>query len=278
MSKRLAAAFLVWAATLAHPEAATVPSADGVPIAYEVHGKGTRALVLVHGWSCDRSYWKPQVDYLGAQYRVVLVDLAGHGESGQGRKDYSMPSFGADVAAVVEALALEDVVLVGHSMGGDVIVDAARLLPGRVTGLVLVDTYKSLGEPQDPQAIDAFIDRFRRDFRGTTEKFVRGMFGATASPDLVDRIAKDMASAPPRVALSAMEHSFANAARIPGLLSGLKLPAFAINDDREPTDYAALARHGVKAVVMPGSGHFLMEEDSERFNRTLDSIIGRLAP
>ena len=124
--------------------ALTVPSADGVPIAYEVHGQGEPALVLVHGWSCDRGYWKEQIEYLSPQYRLVLVDLAGHGESGMGRKDYTMSAFGADVAAVVDSLGLKNVVLVGHSMGGDVIVEAAKKLPGRVVGLVWVDEYKSL--------------------------------------------------------------------------------------------------------------------------------------
>ena len=106
--------------------ALTVPSIDGIPIAYEVHGQAEPALVLVHGWSCDRSYWKEQVDYLSPQYRLVLVDLAGHGESGAGRKDYTMASFGADVAAVVDSLKLQKVVLAGHSMGGDVVIEAAK--------------------------------------------------------------------------------------------------------------------------------------------------------
>ena len=55
-----------------------------MPIAYEVHGQGSPAVVLVHGWSCDRGYWKEQIEYLAPQYRLVLIDLAGHGESGTG--------------------------------------------------------------------------------------------------------------------------------------------------------------------------------------------------
>jgi pimeloyl-ACP methyl ester carboxylesterase len=121
--------------------ATTVHSADGVPIAYEVHGQGSPALVLVHGWSCDRGYWKEQIEYLAPQYQLVLVDLAGHGASGLGRKDYTMAAFGEDVAAVVDRLGLKSVVLVGHSMGGDVVVEAARRLQGRVIGLVWVDDY-----------------------------------------------------------------------------------------------------------------------------------------
>jgi pimeloyl-ACP methyl ester carboxylesterase len=254
-------------------QALKVPSVDGVPIAYEVFGQGDPALVLVHGWSCDRSYWNEQIEYLGAQYRLVLVDLAGHGDSGSSRKEYTMTAFGADVAAVVEQLGLQRIVLVGHSMGGDVIVDAARLLPGRVAGLVWVDDYKSLGAASSDAQIDAFVTKFRRDFRGTTISFVRGMFGPDADPALVERVARDMASAPPAIALSAMRNSFGNARHVPAALAALKLPVIAINSDREPTDHESLARHGVKAFVLPDSGHFPMLEDPARFNRTLDSMV-----
>jgi len=253
----------------------TVPSADGVPIAYQVYGQGAPALLLVHGWSCDRSYWKEQIEYLSPQYRLVLVDLAGHGESGTGRKDYTMSAFGADVAAVVDSLGLQKVVLVGHSMGGDVIVEAAKQLPGRVVGLVWVDDYKSLGPARSAAEVDAFVAKFRKDFRGTTNSFVRGMFAPNADPKLVDRVAKDMASAPPAIALSAMHNSFMNAGHIPADLAGLKLPVVAINSDREPTDHESLGKYGVKAFVLPDSGHFPMLEDPPRFNRSLDSVIKR---
>jgi pimeloyl-ACP methyl ester carboxylesterase len=281
MRNLLIALMFFGAAALSHaavaPKALTVPSADGVPIAYEVHGQGSPALILVHGWSCDRSYWKEQVEYLSAQYQLVLIDLAGHGESGLGRKDYTMASFGEDVAAVVDKLALEHVVLVGHSMGGDVVVEAARHLKGRVTGLVWVDDYKSLGTPRSAADVDAMVAKFRKDFRGTTTSMVRGLFGPDADPKLVERVARDMASAPPQVAVSALQNSFSNDREIPAALAELKLPVRAINADNAPTDHESLAKYGVTAFVMPGVGHFLMLEDPARFNRSLDSVVKGLA-
>jgi pimeloyl-ACP methyl ester carboxylesterase len=281
----LALSFLAVAPVLAAEKAHVhkVPSADGVPIAYELRGvsgadQSGPALVLIHGWSCDRGYWKDQLEYLGAQYPLVLVDLAGHGDSGAGRKDYTMAAFGADVAAVVYGLGLARVVLVGHSMGSDVAVEAAQLLPGKVAGLVWVDEYQSLDKFNDPAVIDAFVARFRKDFRGTTDGFVRGMFPANADPGLVDRVAKDMASAPPAVAISALQNTLSNGPRVAAALAGLKLPVVAINADQQPTDHASLARHGVKAFVMPASGHFLMMEDPARFNRSLDSVVKGFAP
>ena len=137
-------------------------SSDGIPVCYEVHGTGAPALVLVHGWSCDRSYWSRQIGYFAGRYRVVAIDLAGHAESGAGRPAWTMPAFGNDVVAVVEKLGLEELVLIGHSMGGDVIVETALRLPGRAVGLVWADTYSSLGEPRTREQIQQFTDRFVR--------------------------------------------------------------------------------------------------------------------
>ena len=71
---------------------------------------------------------------------MVALDLAGHGDSGVNREAWSMTNFGADVAAVADTLQLEDIILVGHSMGGQVALEAARLLKGRVKMIVGADT------------------------------------------------------------------------------------------------------------------------------------------
>jgi pimeloyl-ACP methyl ester carboxylesterase len=144
-------------------------SSDGIRIAYEVHGEAATALVFVHGWSCNRSYWRQQLQPFSRQFKVVAVDVAGHGQSGLGRESWTIPAFGGDVAAVVEKLGLKRVILIGHSMGGDVIVESARQLPGRVAGLIWVDTYKKLGIPRSSEQIQAFIRPFRaKDRSGPT--------------------------------------------------------------------------------------------------------------
>jgi pimeloyl-ACP methyl ester carboxylesterase len=120
-------------------------SPDGVPIHYETHGAGAPALVFVHGWTCDRSYWEQQMGHFAQQHQVVAINLAGHGDSGLSRKAWTIPAFGEDVVAVVEKLGLEQVVLIGHYMGGPVIIEAARRMPDRVVGLVGADTYRNIG-------------------------------------------------------------------------------------------------------------------------------------
>lgn len=256
--------------------AGVVTSPDGVPIAYEVHGTGTPSLVLIHGWSCDRSYWEEQLEPFSREFRVVAVDLAGHGESGLGREEWTIESFGGDVAAVVEELGLERVVLIGHSMGGDVIVEAARRLPGRVAGLVWVDTYNQLGNTRTPEQVAEFLVPFRADFRETTRTFVRSMFVPGSDEPLVERVVADMSAAPPEVALAAGESALNYAREVTVALEELKLPVVAINADDPPTDMESMERFGVDVILMAGVGHFLMMEDPQRFNTLLRDVVGEL--
>ena len=109
-----------------------VASKDGTPISYEVYGVGEPTLVFVHGWSCDARYWREQLSYFSKKHRIVVLDLAGHGHSGSTRSKYTMKAFGEDVRAVTEAINSRSAILIGHSMGGSVIAEAARLMPDRV--------------------------------------------------------------------------------------------------------------------------------------------------
>ncbi len=248
-------------------------SKDGIPVHFEVHGSGAPGLVFVHGWSCDRSYWSPQLDHFAGRHQVVAIDLAGHGESGVGREAWTMRAFGDDVVAVVDKLALGNLVLVGHSMGGDVIVETALRLPDRVTGLVWADSYNTLGAPGTREEIEKILVPIREDFVTGTRALVRQMFAPGSDADLVEWVAADMSAAPPAIALDALERAISNEQAILAGLRALTAPVVAINPDYRPTDIEALRRYGVKAVLMSGVGHFLMMEDPSTFNRLLGETI-----
>jgi len=254
-----------------------VKSADGVSIAYEVRGTKSPTLVFVHGWSCDRTYWAPQLEAFSKDHRVVAIDLGGHGDSGMGRKEWTIESFGEDVASVVKKLNLRDVILVGHSMGGDVIPDAALRLRGRVRGMIWIDTYKALGPGRKAEDVKTFVESFRPDFKNKTREIVQSMFLPTSDKKLVERIANDMSSAPESVALPAIESSFHNSRVITKRLDELKLPTIAINPDNSPTDMESMKRHNIEVVIMRGVGHFPQLEDPVRFNSVLADVIARLS-
>ena len=253
-----------------------VPSADGVVIKYQVQGTGEPALVFVHGWSCDRSYWQTQIEYFSKKYRVVTVDLAGHGESGMERKDYTFSTYGEDVSAVIRKLHLKKVILIGHSMGGVVILEAARLVPGSVIGLVGVDTLHDFEEKFTDEQREQFMKQFTANFREATDKFVRSMSPATVDPALVEKIAADMSSAPPEVAIDTLENLFKY--DLLKILPEIKIPIICINSDFWPTNVEINRKHnpGFEVMLMPGTGHFVQLEDPRKFNELLDQEIHRI--
>jgi pimeloyl-ACP methyl ester carboxylesterase len=257
-----------------------VRTPDGIPISFTSSGSGSRALVFVHGWSCDRHYWDAQVPAFADRYRVVAVDLPGHGESGSGRAAYTMEEYGADVAAVMDNLGLDDAVLIGHSMGGDVILETALMRPYQMRGLIWVDTYSTLDTPRTEEEIETFAASFDPDFVDRTRRLVARFFPPTADLELVEWISADMASAPPEIAMDVFRRAIGNHGRVLEVLTQLRTPLVSINPDYWPVDVDALKSHGVAEVfVMPGVGHFLMMEDPARFNAALETEIqGLLHP
>lgn len=268
----------------AAPVAAGAPrittARDGVHIQYRVYGSGEPAVVLVHCWSCDSSYWNAQIAPLETLYTVVTVDLAGHGASGRNRTDWSIGSFADDVAAAVRAANVNRIVLVGHSMGGAVVLEAALRMGTPVIGVIGVDTFKRIDQAPPPQAaIDQRIAEFRADFIGTTRAFVTESFFTPASdPRFMRKIADDMSLAPPEVAIASI--AAVNAADFRDRLAGVTVPIVAINSDlRPPTDEARIRRLAptFRAIVIEKTGHFLHMEDPARFNPVLLREIAAIA-
>lgn len=251
-------------------------SADMVHIEYRVYGQGEPALVFVHGWSCDANYWQAQIDALSPRHTVVVLNLAGHGSSGANRTNWTMKAFGDDVDAVVRALPNEKVVLVGHSMGGPVVLEAARQLPGRVLAVVGVDTFATIGTPLRPLAeTELRVAGMRQDFIGFMRDFVPNrMFAPGADPAFVRKVTDDMALAPPEVAIPAMvaldQYDYAPP------LAEVRVPIIAINSDLNGvTDEARIKKLAptFRLRTMAGRGHFLMMEDAAGFDAVLEEEL-----
>ncbi len=253
----------------------TVTSEDGVPIHYQVQGEGSPALFFVHGWSCDNSYWDAQKDAFGKKHKVVAIDLGGHGKSGLNRDNWTIEAFGADVRAVAGKLKLDRMVLIGHSMGGPVTLEAAKGLGPGVVAIVGADTFQDLeNEPSEEQK-QGFIQGFENDFSQAMDRMVRSMFPGTADPALVDRIVADMSLAPPQVARSALKNLFNY--DVKATLKQVRAPIYSINCDLFPTNVEGNRRQAASFELspMPGVGHFVQMEDPEKFNRLLAEVVGK---
>lgn len=254
----------------------TAISADGVPIKYEVRGEGDPALVFVHGWSCDRSYWSAQLPYFARDHLVVAIDLAGHGESGLDRKEWTMGSFGEDIVAVVRKLDLDEVVLIGHSMGGPAVIEAARRMPEGVLGLVVADFLQDFERQYSQEFVDGWIDSLRPDYAAAVKKFVaEALFIKKSDPALVEKIAEDMSSAPQGIGIGAIRGEFAFLNDLTWIVKEVESPITCINSDVEPTKSEVNRRYapGFKAKIMTGVGHFNMIEAPNIFNNLLEETV-----
>jgi len=253
--------------------------ADNTDITYDLAGSGDITLIFVHGWSCDRTYWREQVSAFKKTYRVVTMDLGGHGDSGAGRTDWSMESFGRDVKGVADDIDARNIVLIGHSMGGPVVLAAAQQLGDRVIGVVGVDTLQRVGDnPYTHEAASETWAPFAEDFPAEVDAVVRRVFFRPDSPQtLIDEVASDMAAADPEIAVEAGIRMFMfDAAK--ALRNINDIPVTLLNADSPDTDEAALIALHPKArvVTISDAGHFLMMEVPEAFNKALQSELDQI--
>jgi pimeloyl-ACP methyl ester carboxylesterase len=258
------------------PQIAMTP--DTVHIDYRAWGKGEPAVVLIHGWACDAAYWNAQIEALKSKYTVVAVNLAGHGASEGNRTDWSMGNYGEDVATVVRQLQNRQIVLVGHSMGGVVALEASRRIGDRVIGIIAVDALKSVGlPPMKPREIERQLAPFRDNFIEATRNYVNTtMFEKGANPALVQKVAYDMSLEPAKVGIPSMQALLA--LDFGSLLPDIHVPVLAINSDLGATDEARIRKSlpNFHVDVLDHTGHFLMMEAPQRFNPVLEKDIDLL--
>jgi len=260
----------------------SVLSPDDVTIYYDVRGEGSPALVFVHCWSCDRSYWREQVDEFSQNNTVVSIDLAGHGQSGHNRQDWTIQAFGGDIAAVINNLRLDSVILIGHSMGGMAIVEAARQLPGKVVALIGVDCYNDIGDTYPDEAIEEYLAPLKDSFKSAVYGKTIELFPENADSALRHDVAEDISSAPPGIAIPSYMATIKYIVSEPiEVLAGLKeiqLPVRGINCDLFPQDYDGIkaAAPSIDVRIMSGVGHFLQLENPARFNGLLHETIAEL--
>lgn len=247
-------------------------SADKVEIVYQSQGKGETAVIFIHGAFVDRSSWRNQMKPFSAKYRVIAVDLAGHGESGKNRKKWNIFNFAEDIRAVIEKENIRKAVLVGNSLGGMVALETARLVPDKVLGIVAADTFQDFIMPP-PAYIHQQARALASDFSGTMRKMVRSLFHKDVEPALYAEIEKKMLNHSSQMVVALFE-SYATydlldaAKKVPHpircIIGDMHPPQMEKNREVHP-DY--------DAVVIPHTGHYPMLEKPELFNRHLEKIL-----
>jgi len=255
---------------------------QGVNIAYTDTGKGDTTLFFVHGWCLNKGYWSNQIVHFSKKYRVVAIDMAGFGESGKNRTDWSTTAYSRDIDSVISQLKLKNVILVGHSMAGDIVLQAAIDNSKTVIGLVGVDNFKSVGIPNDsPGAkidFDNAIKALKQNFKATTiEYFNDDLFLETTAPAIKKRILNDVSHADTIVAVASMVqgNNFDEYMK----LKMVNMKLYLINSTFHQTDTLGLEVNQLpyKLFYIQKTGHFPMIEKPMEFNTALEQVIKDVA-
>ena len=215
----------------------------------------------MHGWACRRADWEGVIGDLGDR-RGVAVDLPWHGESTGGRESWDIGAFSEVIAELVHrGERLEAPILVGHSMGGAVCVEAASRLGSTVSRVVGIDalTYLAIYPRQDDEAIRATSDALRADFAATVRAMVESLFVDRDRPELIESVIAEMASIPKAPGIAALEGFMRW--DLDAALSGLQVPVttFAARPLLAPE---VVDRYGDRMEIVPvdHGGHFYLRE------------------
>ena len=261
---------LLTACLAAALSAATV---DGIKIHSTTTGKGPKTVILVHGWTCDESTWNSQVPELSKEFRVITLDLPGHGSSGAPKDGkLSMDLFARAVEAVRKDSKADRVVVVGHSMGTPVVIQYARLYPEHAAALVFVDggvTMPSGGRLPNPQAVGG------PDGPKARETMIRSMFSESTTPDMQKHILSMMLAAPESTAVGAMQATFDPANWKGDVLNQPILGLYADHSRAGNPEYMKAHFPNLDYEEIAGTGHFLMLEKPQEFNRLLIAFLDK---
>jgi pimeloyl-ACP methyl ester carboxylesterase len=250
-------------------------------------GQGAPALVFVHGFACSHEDWNFQLKAFEATHEVVACDLRGHGRTPGRPQECSIEHYGGDVAALVSHLELKQAVLVGHSMGCRVVLEAARLIPERIAGLVLVDgSRQGMGDADEAER-SARAALEAKGYAAFMRPFFEAMFlqKTPQSQSVVERalrLPEEIGAALfPRMARwdAGSMQAAVDAVRAPLLA----LQCTYVNTERkrvpiqpgDTTPWLDLLKARVKALqieILGGLGHFPQLEAPQRLNPLIASF------
>jgi pimeloyl-ACP methyl ester carboxylesterase len=276
-----------------------VPTFDGWSLHVIEKGAG-RPLVLIHGITLQASIWAPQFNLMTTRYRVIAIDVRGHGKSRAGTASYGRGQAAHDVATVLEHFDLHDAVIVGHSMGGMILMEFCGnhpdVLDERVAGLVFMDTaaYQIAPAAVAPAArllghrmvnrLDAGRPVPQRQIGDDDLSWLmtRLAFGGRPSAAAVDQVRHMLADVPQTTSLPSgvdlLDHDARRA------LAATRTPSLVLVGSRDLLTPVYAARRisrflpNSELAVLRGAGHQLMQERPAEVAEILNRFVAELPP
>jgi non-heme chloroperoxidase len=279
----------------AEVKAGSVTTNDGVTLRYAEAGSGT-PIVCIPGWSQTAAQFKGQIDGLSERYRVIAVDMRGHGESDKPNHGYTIQRLAKDVHELIHALNLTDVVAMGHSMGCSVMWSYWELWgPERLSRLVLIDQMPMItanpiwsqqekedaGAIFDPTSLYATINKLAGpEGVPATEGFIGAMFTKSYPRDEVAWVVKQNLKMPRRYAADLLFNHSCQDWR--ALIPRIDIPTLVVGGRASTVPWKSQVWignqiKGARTEIFEeneGGNHFMFMENPAKFNRIVTEFIG----
>ncbi|GKS59485.1 alpha/beta hydrolase [Nitrospira sp.] len=258
---------------------------NGLRIVYSDTGTG-HPVVFVHGFPLNRTMWHPQVQALSSTYRIVTVDLRGHGESDAPLWRYRVEDFAGDILTVLDDLRLPRAILVGLSMGGYVALAFARLFPGRLNSLVLTDTRAQADSPEGRQGRFQLAQAAYERGAGAVADAMLPKLLSPKTRDTRPELVADVRHMIESMRLGGIVGDLMAMADRPDslpLLGAIGCPTLVVvgaDDQTTPVSDARLMAEripGARLEIIPEAGHLPNLEQPSAFNACLDRFLRELS-
>ena len=256
---------------------------NNTTIAYNQYGNGDTTLLFVHGWCINKEYWNDQSKYFSDKYKVVTLDLPGFGRSGKNRSEWTFENYTDDINEFITAEKLKNVILIGHSMSGDILLMMDTKYPESVIGIVGIDNLKKPGaklSEEESKQVEGFFAMLDSNFSGTVETYTKqNLFPPSADTSIVNRVIKDFKSNEPAIAIKVLRSLLDVSQKERDMMQLLKHTLYLVNSDGDTTHIDSLKKYckaSAEVVYVHGTGHYPMIEKPAEFNAALEKVFAMI--
>jgi pimeloyl-ACP methyl ester carboxylesterase len=246
----------------------------GIALTYQDRGSGTHSIILLHGWTCDHSFLRPQLEHLSRSHRVLAPDLRGHGQSDAPQSRYSIAEFANDIHGLCAALSLPPAIVIGHSMGGTIALELAAGYPENVSAICLIDSVVFPPDSLKSQLPDIASQLAGSNYSQVFDQVVESLFIETDDQKRKAELLSLMKRTPKHGAIASfrghlLDYDFAAAA------SACKAPTAYLGAVRQLADLTKFRKYCPQLLTgqIFGSGHFAPLEVPEQVNSMLDRYL-----
>ena len=256
----------------------TFQSFDGVEISYNVNGKGYPALIFVPGWGGKKDDFFYQVDYFSPSYQTVCIDLPGFGKSGNNRVEWTMSNYAKDVIALIDRLKIDEAVLVGHSMGGIVILEVAKKIPNKIIGVIPLDVISNLEPSATKKQIANIVEYWMDWANNATYDKMKSIFSENTDSLLIAKTVDDIKNASKvgwQESVTDVLQYLQSPNILSSLLSEIQVPIHCINAAPNELNLEISRKYNsnISASSIEDVGHFFLWDAPDESNKLIESAI-----